>query len=251
MTEIVVAGGFGSGRNQMNHVAESIGTAFGEKATGKSYSDAESDLESFAHTIDASHAYSHSGGFLLIYRSIVLGARPKEVTAIAAPVPEQIKRLMVRGAFIGVGFGQKIVDELEQKFEDPRELVRHPFVNFAKRLPELSRFDSLAAAADIADRGIPVTLAYMKQDGLFRLDTEDVTAGVEKARSFGACVVSIEGKHCEFTHRPLDVLGRIASASTFDCQQSQANSATLHYRQLITESYAQWSQRRDHQMARG
>lgn len=206
MAEVIVVGGFGSGPEQMKSIAHRIGEHLGKTAFGINFRMATRNSERLADIVDGNTVVTHSGGAKAVVDSFEhYGAHPDRLVAVAPPVPEQIPKLLWRGALINLGVKQEILEQLEEKFTSTSELINHPLANFG-RIPALGHFAAIAEITRMQQAGTDATVALMSQDTLFDMSTRPVELSIERAQRMGVNVVNIYGRHCRFSDDPVGVL---------------------------------------------
>jgi len=211
MAEVIVIGGFGSSPEQMNNIAHRIGEQLGRAALGINFRSAVRNIERTADLIHGRTVITHSGGAKPVVDSFEhYGAEPGRLIAVAPPVPEQIRKLLWRGAMIGRGIGETEQEQLEEKFTATEELVHHPIANFG-RIYGLGHFAAIAEIARMRQGGIPATVGLMSHDGLFDMSTAPVEHSIARARQIGVNVVNIFGRHCRFSADPAGVMQEIGA----------------------------------------
>lgn len=222
MAEVIVVGGFGSSPEQMKSIAHRIGEHLGRAACGINFRMATTNRERLADTIHGSTVITHSGGVKAVVDSFEHhGAHPDRLIAIAPPVPEQVRKLLWRGALIQLGVKQAVQGQLVEKFTATDELIHHPMANFG-RIPALGHFSAIAEITRMQQGGTEATVALMNQDGLFNMQTSPVERSIDRARRMGVEIVNVYGRHCRFSHDPAGVLQEISALNQVGYALSEA-----------------------------
>ncbi|MES2875906.1 MAG: hypothetical protein V4678_00385 [Patescibacteria group bacterium] len=215
MAEAIIIGGFGSSPEQMHFLAERMTNHLGMDTIGINFREASQHKKRLASFVAGKTVVTHSGGLKPLANAVkAYNSMPERLTAIAPPVPEQIRKLLWRGAMIGLGLNGMPDFELERKVGAGDELTHHALANFG-RIPSLSSFNAMNEVADLQRRGVETTIAFMEHDGLFDTSTESIACAVERVRQLGSRVVSIGGGHCRFTHDPLGTMSEIEQDDGF------------------------------------
>lgn len=208
----IVAGGFASTAHEVADVAAKLQDRTGLPHRGVNLMSALCNRAEFAEKIDGQHVVSHSAGAFAASRATELGARPLSATLIAPPIPERLRNLIWRGLLIGID-DPAAREEIEAKVvsqSSVAEIARHP-LRSARVVQQLARFSSFAYALELQQSGVPTTIGFMEQDGLFNLlNVDEVT--LEALRSSGVAVKQIRGAHTRFTASPVATLAELAEA---------------------------------------
>ena len=215
MTEITLVGGFSSSPDQYNYLAAKLEDYYGVSITGVNFSSARAHPERLADLIDKQKVIAHSAGLLAVAEAMKLGAAPKEISSIAPPIPELVRKLVWRGALIGYS-NPATQEQMEAKmasFNSKEELAQHPVLNFGA-IPALGHFASLEFAAWAESQGTDVEVAFMHNDGLFNLRNIR-QASVDGALNAGVTIKRLEGTHTRFTANPIAVLNEVEAAPAF------------------------------------
>lgn len=187
MSEVVYVSGFANPKHETRKVAADIASFFDKDVEGLSLLSA---MNTFPGYFEGKSMVTHSGGLLVADR-----AHPAEVIAVAPPVPMPLSRLIRRGIALGKEQGkQPGTDKLELTNRTEYELLCHPIAN-SRVLREISQFNAFDSTAKLAAHGTKVTLALMKDDGIYRYEADKLVRGAKLAAELGARVLTLEGNH--------------------------------------------------------
>ena len=202
MAEILLAAGFASTKYQVGHTAEKLSEYFEEDVEGICYTDALRKKQAF---FDRDLIISHSGGI-----DAIQYADSQQVVAVAPPVPHTITNLVTRG-FKKM---RQCEDAFDGSFKQSSlyEGLGHG-VTILKQIHRLIKVNGFGIGQCLARRGIDVTLAWMKDDGLFDYASEEARRSWLDATNYtnAVKVKEINGDHVRFTNDPIKVLGEVAA----------------------------------------
>jgi hypothetical protein len=218
MAEKLYLPGYGSTARGTRTVAMQLSEHFDEDVHGIPLRESLRKPQAF---FNGKEVYTMSGGM-----SALEGSTPESILAIAPPVPQNALVLAKRAKAISAKMG--LSADTEAYGDSWREEIAPHMVQSLKLLWRLSGFNSLESAMLHHERGTDVTLAYMSDDGLFTLDKGTVYEQIELAQAAGIRVVSAEGKHNDFTHRPVELLREIAVASSVVFEPKREPFYVLH-----------------------
>ena len=228
MTEIGVYGGFGSSKQRIDYVAQSLGKQAGVPAQGMNFRQASQNLEAMAKSMEGRTAYFHSAGIMLGVQAIKqFGVRPERIIAIAPPIREQIGNLCLRGAYLQLGVKSQPADQLEEKLSDGHELLLHPLANYRK-LGKIASFNVFKEAANLRVDDHDISLIIMQDDRMFDYSTDEARLSIKNAESAGVSIHRALGGHNTFTHNPAGLLDGIDYQSAYPpYDQDSANLLTI------------------------
>ena len=206
MAHLVFIGGLGSNRTQVDIVAETLASHYGQQVIGIAFSEAQKDLAYVAQIARDSIVITHSGGLLMCE-----DMTPKEIIAIAPPVPDEFPVMawrivtktfaLMKSGYVSEERARKIHNYHVRTF---REHALQPRLNIGQAL-KICHFDPAELAIKMINRGVTVTFGFMDQDLLYPKSAQHVH--VDMARRHGAIVhEGIKGHHDEFLLYPLKIL---------------------------------------------
>ena len=210
--ETVVVGGFASCVEQYQTIAGLLQQHYGSPFRGVNFSSALAEPDRFAEVIDGNAVKAHSGGAYAVKLAMEHGAVPSRLDMVAPSIPERVRSLVWRGALIG-WHDPAERQQIEQKvtnFSAMTEIKRHPVRNFGA-IARLGHFASLDFAEDTHLKGVPTSIGFMEQDGLFDLASIDPHQ-IECLREAGVALRAIRGTHTRFTANPVGTLEELRIA---------------------------------------
>jgi hypothetical protein len=209
MNKILYIGGVASNPRQIDSVVRVLSAHYGTGVAGMSFSEAQKDRALVARLANDCLVITHSAGIIML-RSCT----PKEVIAIAPPMPVSVPVLLFRGIPNTVS----LIRGANESHERRQKVVRHFTSTFGEhiirplynsiQLGQISKFNIAEEAVTMVTNGVKVTLGFMQDERLFlRSATHPY---IDVAKKYGVVVHDdIIGHHDEFLLFPLDVLAQI------------------------------------------
>lgn len=213
MDTIVFIGGIGSNRSQVEAVGQELSDYYSQPVQVFSFRDAWQNREKIRELTQGAHVITHSAGMATLG-----GTNPKEIVAIAPPIPTQPSALIWRSVPKTIQLVKRSRDnELRrQKVREYHKYAtiehsRYPHYNLGY-LSRVGRFDPFKAGQKMARGGTAVTLAFMQDDLLF-FNTARFYF-VNEMNEHGIDVrLDIPGEHDEFLLYPISVIEKLSSLS--------------------------------------
>lgn len=209
MNKILYIGGVASNPRQIDSVVQVLSSHYGTGVMGMSFSEAQKDRALVARLANDCLVITHSAGVLML-RSCT----PKEVIAIAPPMPVSIPVLLSRNIPNAVA----LIRSARESHERRQKVVQHFLSTFGEhivrplynslQLREISTFNIAEEAVTMVTNGTKVTLGFMQDEHLFLRSARH--PHIDVAKEYGVVVhEKIIGHHDEFLLFPLDVLAQI------------------------------------------
>jgi len=209
MNKILYIGGVASNPRQIDAVVQVLSSHYNTGVVGMSFSEAQKDRALVARLANDCLVITHSAGILML-RSCT----PKEVIAIAPPMPVSIPALLFRG----VPNTFSLIRSAHESHERRQKITQHFVSTFGEhvvrplynsiQLGQISRFNIAEEAVTMVANGVKVTLGFMQDERLFLRSATH--PHVDVAKEYGVVVYdNIIGHHDEFLLFPLDVLAQI------------------------------------------
>lgn len=212
MRKIIYVGGLGSNPRTVARVTESLSTYFGNNVAGFSFREAYRQGALIAQLATDSLVITHSAGMMPLRYMM-----PKELIAIAPPMPIPREALMLRSITKTVallrsmrestGRSQRVYEYNASTFI---EHVVWPQYNLL-HLGAVSTFDAAQTAVEMVNGNSKVTLAFMEGD-LFYPDIGQ-HPHVDIARTHGVRICDmVIGQHDELLLYPIEVIAQIVES---------------------------------------
>lgn len=209
MKKILYIGGVGSDSYLVGTVVRSLSTMFTTNVIGLSFSAAYNDQAKIARLAPDCLIIAHAGALVLLKNTA-----PKELVAIAPPMPTVPSLLFLRGfgrtsslllsGGESHGRPQKL---LNYHLHSLKEHIARPYQN-NMLLSEISLFNAAQIAVEMVRCGSKVTLGFMENDHLFPDASQH--PHIELARSQGVTVYdTVIGHHDEFALYPVEVMAQL------------------------------------------
>jgi hypothetical protein len=209
MKKILYIGGVGSDSHLVGAIARLLESQLDVNVIAMSFSEARRNGAAVARLAPECLVITHAAGMLLLKNTT-----PKELIAIAPPMPTVLSLLMWRTiplvvALIAsgresVGRPRKVAEYLLRAIG---EHLLHPYSN-SLLLKEISMFNAAQLAVEMPRCGTKVTLGFMENDQLS--PDAHLHPHMEIAREQGIAVYdTVLGHRDEFTLYPLEVLAQV------------------------------------------
>lgn len=212
MRKVIYIGGVGSDSYMAGLIAQALSTHFDTNVAGFSFRDAYRHGALIAQLAPDSLVITHSAGMVLLKHMA-----PKELIAIAPPMPTPPSALFLRSAPKTVA----LLRSGKESASRPRRIRTYhihalkehllwPHYN-SLRVSEISMFNAAQTAVEMTKRGSRVTIAFMENDKLYPDVSQHPHIAI--ARKNGVTIGSpIIGQHDEFLLYPVEVLAQIAKS---------------------------------------
>lgn len=215
-TETVVLGGFGSNQSESRSIEQKLQPEFID-AQCVDFCSSLRNPERTAELIMGRLSITHSAGLLSHARAVELTEgtmMPNEVIAVASPLKRNPLRLIADAMSVLRHTAEEARDNSSMRGEIASQtaaLARHVLLHprhHSSVISDIARFDSFEYASSLAKNDIPVSLVFMKNDEFFNLHkmSRTGTEKLENAMEAGVKVYEFEGRHVDFTHRPLEII---------------------------------------------
>jgi len=206
MDTIVFIGGIGSNRSQVEAVGQELSDYYNQPVQVFSFRDAWQNREKIKELTEDAHVITHSAGMVAL-----AGTNPKEVIAIAPPIPVQPSTLIWRSVPKTIQLVRRARDD-EVRRQKVRNYHKHATIEHSRYpqynlgyLARVGNFDAFKAGQEMAKNGTAVTLAFMRDDLLF-FNTARFYF-VNEMNEQGIDVrMDIPGEHDEFLLYPTAIL---------------------------------------------
>lgn len=213
MDKIIYIGGVGSHDRQVDAISRELASHYKQDVIGLSLRTARQEPVKVARLIQGNLVLTHSAGMTMLGDT-----SPKEVIAVAPPLPTPAYELIVRSFFKTVELykSRRESHERRQKIRDYHNgsIIEHatrPQHNIG-HLPRIIGFDAAHQAVTLVTRGAKVTLGFMENDILYPHSSE--YHNVMTAKQHGVVVHdNLLGHHDEFVLYPVDVLAQLNQQS--------------------------------------
>jgi hypothetical protein len=213
METIVFIGGIGSNRSQVEAVGQELSDYYSQPVQVFSFRDAWQNRKKVKDLTQGAHVITHSAGMA------TLGdANPKEIVAIAPPIPTQPSTLIWRSVPKTIQLVRHSRDNNVRR-QKVREYHRRAMIEHSRYpqynlgyLARVGRFDAFKAGQKMASNGTAVTLAFMQDDLLF-FNTARFYFVNEMSEHGIDVRLDIPGEHDEFLLYPISVIERLSSLS--------------------------------------
>ena len=213
MDTIIFIGGIGSNRPQVEAVGQELSDYYGQPVQVFSFRDAWQNKEKIRELTHGAHVITHSAGMLTL-----IGMKPREVVAIAPPIPTPPSRLLWRSVPKTIQLMQRsrINADRRQKVRQYHKYAtwehsRHPEYNLGY-LAKVGAFDAFRVSRQLSKQGAAVTLAFMKDDLLF-FDIARFYFVSEMSEQGIDVRLDIPGEHDEFLLYPVQLLKALTISS--------------------------------------
>jgi hypothetical protein len=209
MDKIVYIGGIGSDTRQVEQIARALSAQFKKNVVAFSFSKARKETAKIARLVPDCLVITHAAGLMLLKNTT-----PKEVIAIAPPMPTLPSLLLWRGILKVIAlFGSSNESHerrrkvLLRQLYAAGEYVARPQHSSAL-LRDISAFNSARLAVEIINGGGKVTIGLMENDIIFPELSQH--PHIEVAKECGVTVCdNILGHHDEFTLYPIEVMAQL------------------------------------------
>jgi hypothetical protein len=209
MNKILYIGGVASNPRQIDSVVQVLSSHYGTGVKGMTFSEAQKDRALVARLANDCLVITHAAGILMLQ-----SCTPKEVIAIAPPMPVSMPVLLVRNIPNSIA----LIRSARESHERRQKVVQHFLSTFAEhvirpqynsaQLRQISKFNVAEAAVTMVTNGTKVTLGFMQDELLFLRSA--LHPHIDVAKEYGVVVhEKIIGHHDEFLLFPLDVLAQL------------------------------------------
>jgi len=213
MEKIIYIGGVGSHDRQVNAISSELAAHYQKDVVGLPLRAARQDPVGVARLVQGNLVLTHSAGMTMLADTF-----PKEVIAIAPPLPALAYELILR-SFIKTSGLYKSRSESHERRQKIRlyhsgsiiEHITKPQHNIG-HLPRIVGFDAAHQAVTLVTRGAKVTLGFMENDMLYPHSSG--YHNVMTAKQHGVIIHdNLLGHHDEFVLYPVDVLAQLNQQS--------------------------------------
>lgn len=204
MTRKIIVGGFASEQRQMDRVARSFSEFYDEDVEGVSFRSAMNNPLALDELVRGGTVFTHSAGMVAIKDTM-----PREIIAVAPPVPTSVTRLIARSArgahdLARESFSQPLKQQLTlagRGAELGLEVFWHPRAHLG-RLGVISTFDAIERGIAAQSAGIETDIAFMDHDQLFQLSNGNRI----RAANAGLSVLTLHGGHEKLLFEPDELI---------------------------------------------
>jgi hypothetical protein len=209
MDKIVYIGGIGSDATQVKYVARALSAQFKKNVVAFSFGDARKNAAQIARLVPDCLVITHAAGLMLLKNTT-----PKEVIAIAPPMPTLPSVLLWRGVVKTMALFGSISESHERRRKIWLRQCRAAFEyllrpqDSALLLRDISGFNAARLAVEFVNGGGKVTIGFMENDLIF----PDISLHphMELAKKYGVTMYdNILGHHDELALYPVEVLAQL------------------------------------------